>query len=50
MSRKTDKALDTTARALHKVAGPVGDALANTVLAPLRGNTPCTCNDRNHKH
>jgi hypothetical protein len=49
MSRK-DKALDTAARALSKVAGPVGDAVANTVLAPLRGNTPCTCNDRSHKH
>ncbi len=23
---------------------------ANAVLAPLRSNTPCTCNDRNHKH
>jgi hypothetical protein len=50
MSRKTDKALDTAARGLNKVAGPVGDAIANTVLAPLRSNTPCTCGDKNHKH
>lgn len=51
MSRKTDKALDTTARALNKALGDKGgDAIANALLAPLRGNTPCTCNDPKHKH
>lgn len=50
MSRK-DKALDAAARGLSKAIGEkAGDAVANTILAPLRGNTPCTCNDRNHKH
>jgi hypothetical protein len=50
MSRNTDQKLDAAARALNKVAGPVGDAIANTVLAPLRSNTPCTCKDPQHKH
>jgi hypothetical protein len=46
MSKKTDKALDTTARALNTALGEkVGDAIASAVLAPLRGNTACTCND-----
>jgi hypothetical protein len=50
MSKK-DKALDTAARGLNKALGEkAGDAVANAVLAPLRGDTPCTCNDRNHKH
>lgn len=48
MSKKTDRALDTAARTLNKVAGPVGDAIANTVLAPLRSDAPCTCNDCKH--
>ena len=50
MSSSTDQKLDAAARALNKVAGPVGDAIANTVLAPLRSPAPCTCTDRNHKH
>jgi len=42
--RKADEKLDTAAGTLNKVFGEkVGDAIANTVLAPLRGNTPCTC-------
>ncbi len=49
MSKKDEK-LDAAARKLYDVAGPVGDVIANAVLRPFRGDSPCTCGDRKHKH
>lgn len=42
--RKTAEKLDTAAAALHKAGGKTGDAVANTVIAPVRRhiNTSCT--------
>ena len=48
--RPSDEQLDTAARRLNQVAGPVGDAIANTVLRPLHSDAPCTCTDPKHNH
>ncbi|MEU3826476.1 hypothetical protein AB0F36_14325 [Streptomyces sp. NPDC029080] len=42
--KKAAQKLDDTAAALHKVGGKAGDAVANTVLAPIRSriDTGCT--------
>ncbi|MCX5528955.1 hypothetical protein OG785_45485 [Streptomyces sp. NBC_00006] len=34
--RKAAEKLDDTAAALHRVGGKAGDAVANTVIAPVR--------------
>ncbi len=48
LGRNAAKKLDNAAAALHKVGGKAGDAVANTVIAPVRRQigTGCTRCDR----
>lgn len=41
--KKAAEKLDTAAAALHKVGGKAGDAVANTVLAPVRRQIDTSC-------
>jgi hypothetical protein len=42
--RKAAEKLDNAAATLHKIGGKAGDAVANTVIAPIRSqiDTGCT--------
>ncbi|WP_435643855.1 hypothetical protein ACR9VJ_26370 [Streptomyces sp. H49] len=41
--RKAAETLDNAAAALHKAGGKAGDAVANTVLAPVRRQIDTSC-------